>query len=175
MTLILLAHRPCTSAYLTMCSRGLSSGSSLSRRLFKRACIEDLKYVLSDSFMANGRKHQTVTQKIKSTGTCNPDGARAQQSHARMPTCTGTLQDEEQFDLDAISNSEDKLDKHNVNPTIPTAQEGSSHHPINDPDAVPLLKKTAARDVLYFFEKIDDNFVCKICRQVLLRSRLFRF
>ena len=175
MTLILLAHWPCTSAYLTMCSKGLSSGSSLSRRPFKRACIEDLKYLLHDSFMANGHKCWTVSRKVEPTDTCKPDDACAWQSCARVPICTGTLQNEEQFDLNAISSSEDKLDEHDVNPMISTAQEGSSRHPINDPDAVPLLKKTTARDVLYFFEKTDDKSVCKICRQVLLRFQLFRF
>lgn len=108
------------------------------------------------------------------TGTGNPDGARARRSRTHVQTRTGTLQDEEQFNLSAISGSEDESDdERDADPTIPTAQR-SSRTRINDPDAIPS-RKAGASDIHYFFEKTGGKNVCKICRQVFLRSQLLQF
>jgi len=90
-----------------------------------------------------------------------------------------TPQDEEQFDLDDVSNSKNDYDPlhsdHGSNSDAnSTAQEEDSctciH--VNDPDTVPL-SKTDANDIHYFFNKSGDKVICNICRQVLLRSWLF--
>ena len=99
----------------------------------------------------------------------------ARQSRTRTHTTetrTGSLQDEEQFDLGAVSGSEDEsAHGRDVNPT---AQGESSRDDMNDPDTI-HLPKTSAKDIRYFYDKSGAKAVCNVCRQVFLSSRLFVF
>jgi hypothetical protein len=111
------------------------------------------------------------------TGTGKPDSA-VRRSRTRMQTGTGTPQDEEQFDLGAISSSEDGYNEqppsdHGCDADS-LAHGGNSHNHVNDPDTAPR-PKTTAYDIRYFFIKSGNKVVCHICRQVFLRSRLFSF
>jgi hypothetical protein len=102
--------------------------------------------------------------------------ARTQRSRTRVKpeTKTSTLQDEEQFNLDAISGSEDDHEPlqgdHDYDADSPAQGENSGDH-VNDPDAAPM-PKVIARDILYFYDKSGDKVVCRICRQV---SYVLRF
>jgi hypothetical protein len=83
-------------------------------------------------------------------------------------------QDEDQFDLDAVSGSEDESDHgRDANPTA-LGESSRDHIQVNDPDTV-SLPKTAALDIRYFFDKSGDSAVCNICRQFFLPSWLFIF
>ena len=87
-----------------------------------------------------------------------------------MQTQTGTLQDEEQFDLDDVSGSEEDYEPPRSNHRTdanPTPQGGNNHNQINDPDAAPL-PKTTAYDIHHFFDKSGEKVVCHVCRQVFL-------
>jgi hypothetical protein len=124
------------------------------------------------------RIRQGVPPKVQPpTGTGKPDSAHARRSRTHVQTRTGSLQEEDQFDLDAISSSEDDYeppcDDHGCNPISTTQGEDSRNH-VNDPDTIPL-PKTTANDICHFFDKSGDKVVCKICRQVFLHSPLFSF
>jgi hypothetical protein len=90
-----------------------------------------------------------------------------------MQTKTGTLQDEEQFDIDDVSDSKDDYnpphsDHGNDSDADSTAQRDTtqnSHNRVNDPDAIPSLKPGAS-DIHYFFDRSGEKAVCRICRQV---------
>ena len=127
--------------------------------------------------MARRNRKAVPPQVEPPTGTGNPDSAPARRSRTHVQTKTGTLQDEEQFDIDAISGSEDDSEPpcgdHGCDANS-TAQGGKSSNQVNDPDTVPSSKK-AANDIRHFFDKSGNKVVCKICRQVFLRSQLFSF
>ena len=110
--------------------------------------------------------HQAASKVEPPTGTGNPDSAPACRSRTRVKTKAGSLQDEEQFDLDAISGSEDDYkppcDDHRGDANF-TAQGEISRNYVNDPDTIPL-PKTTANDVHYFFDKSREKVICKLCR-----------
>ena len=81
-----------------------------------------------------------------------------------------TPDDSEFFDLENVSGSDDdppvQRARHNRTEDEPTVAQI-----INDPGAKPLKVSTAA-DVHYFFETIEEERVCKVCRYVFLLSSL---
>lgn len=84
----------------------------------------------------------------------------ARRSQRRAPA-PGDL---ETFDLDNISPDEDEDGEagESTQAAVPGRDLG-----INNPDIV-APKKRKAGDVHYFFEKLEDNWQCKICKYVLL-------
>ena len=113
------------------------------------------------------RIRQAVPRKVETpAGTGKPDGVHARRSRTHKQARTGSLQDEEQFDLDAISSSEDDYEPvcsdHGRDPDS-TTQGEDGRNQVNDPDAAPL-PKTTANDIRYFFDKSGDKVVCNICR-----------
>jgi hypothetical protein len=104
-----------------------------------------------------------------SIDTGNPDSVPAWRPRAHMKTRTGTLQDEEHFDLDDVSSSADDYkpprSDHGCD-VNPPAQEGNICIQINDSDTA-SSPKTAANDVHHFFNRSGDKTVCNICKQVL--------
>ena len=111
------------------------------------------------------RNRQAAPKVEPPTGTGNPDSVPARRSRTRVQTRAGSLQDEEQFDLDAISGSEDDYEPpcgdHGCDANS-TAQGEVSRNRVNDPDTT--LPKTTANDIHHFFDKSRDTVVCKLYR-----------
>ena len=92
------------------------------------------------------------------------DSSHTQQSRSRAQTKTGALQDEDLFNLNAISGGEDNYEPvDHDGDADPTAGRGDIRIQLNDPDAVPMPKSTAS-DIHYFFKKTKQSIVCKVCK-----------
>ena len=123
------------------------------------------------------RNPKAVPPRDEPTGNPDSASARRSRSHTHVRTRAGTLQDEELFDLDAVSGSEDDSEpvrNDHGSDVNSTAERGDSPIRVNDPDAI-ALPKSAAGDIRHFFDRSGDKVVCKECRQVSLHSQLFSF
>jgi hypothetical protein len=97
-----------------------------------------------------------------------------------VQTRIDTLEEEEEFNIDAISGGEDDDEPpcgDHGRDANSTAQGGDSpcRNQVNDPD-IAALPKHAANDIHYFFDNYKSSkgpVVCKICRQVFLCPQLF--
>ena len=98
-----------------------------------------------------------------------------------IPTRPNTPQDKEHFDLHDVSGSEDDYVASAVSQSDgsthakSTAREGDDPCRVNDPDAGIDSGPKATADIRYFFDKSGEKRICKLCKQVFLRSRLFSF
>jgi len=111
------------------------------------------------------------------TGAGDADGTPAQRSRTRAQTRSAAVQDEELFDLDAVSGTKDDCESPRSNhggDADSIGQGANSRNRINNPDTVPS-SQTLAADIKHFFDKTGGKSVCVICRQVVLHPQLFIF
>lgn len=120
-------------------------------------------------------RRQAVPPQDEPTAPSAP--TRRSRTRVQLETKTSILQDEEQFDLDAISGSEDDYapphSDHGSDANSTAQVENTGDH-VNDPDTAPVPKSTA-HDILYFYDKSGDKVVCKICRRISYVLRFLRW